>query len=117
MANKFGLGDLFSQGLESFTGAASVRLCSAPKLAVTDFAKEVVDTEREGRQLVAAASGGDDHECCKPVVDSTTWLAVIGGMAVVAYFLRLTIISTLGRKRRRRGLQTGLLMSGSHLDL
>ena len=94
------LSDFLSGGVATFNSAAGVRLCSAPSLATGDFGAAVAESEEEGRQLVAAASG-DDHECCQPVVDSTTWLAVIGGLGVAVFFLRNTIISTLGRRRRR----------------
>ena len=32
-----------------------------------------------GRQLVAAASSGYGDDCCPPVVDPYTWLALIAG--------------------------------------
>lgn len=48
-----------------------------------------------------AASADSDHDfCCPPVVDSSTWLGVVGGIAVVTFFLRMQI--TGGGKRRRR---------------
>ena len=97
-------------GVKTFSSAAGVRLCSAPSLVSGDFGDVVAESEEEGRQLVAAASGSD-HECCQPVVDSTTWLAVIGGLGVAVFFLRNTIISTLGR-RRKRAAGPGILLEG-----
>ena len=35
--------------------------------------------------------GSEDSgsSCCPPVVDSATWLAVVGGIAIVTFFLRM----------------------------
>ena len=43
------------------------------------------------RLVAGASSGGDDHECCVPVVDSNTFIFTIGGAAVAVWFLRLGI--------------------------
>ena len=57
-----------------------------------------------GAGLVAAAdSSYHDDFCCPPVVDSSTWLGVVGGIAVVTFFLRMQI--TQGKRRRRRAVQ------------
>ena len=64
-----------------------------------------VVTEARGLKLNGlVASASDDHDfCCPPVVDSTTWLGVVGGIAVVTFFLRMQI--TMAKRRRRRSIQ------------
>ena len=48
----------------------------------------------------AASSGGG---CCPPVVDQYTWLALIAGIALATYFLRIAVTTNImGRKRRKR---------------
>ena len=60
-----------------------------------------IGSPRSG-DLYAAASGGGD--CCPPVVDQYTWLALIAGIALATYFLRIAITTNImaGRKRRKR---------------
>ena len=62
-------------------------------------------TEARGLKLSPGglvASASDDHDfCCPPVVDSSTWLGVVGGIAVVTFFLRQQI-TMQGKRRRRR---------------
>ena len=53
------------------------------------FCKDISKT-LNGRLAAAASSGGDDHECCVPVVDSNTFIFTIGGAAVAVWFLRFT---------------------------
>ena len=116
------LAELVQGGWAAVGGLSDLRLCSQPTLltgdderVVGDLIKEENITEHndegeidgDGRDLkLVAAASGDDF-CCPPVVDSSTWLALVGGMAIVTYFLRLQITQNLGRKRRRRmvGLQ------------
>jgi hypothetical protein len=52
-------------------------------------------------RLFAAASEGYDSDCCPPVVDPYTLLALLAGIALAAYFLRLALVAKLGRRRRR----------------
>ena len=44
--------------------------------------------------LEGAASGGYGYNCCPPVVDPYTFLALIGGIALATYFLRVLIVTT-----------------------
>ena len=93
------------------------------------FCKDISKT-LNGRLAAAASSGGDDHECCVPVVDSNTFIFTIGGAAVAVWFLRFTkhlynssnlcmsviretIITALGR--RRRSASSGILRKGNSL--
>ena len=47
-------------------------------------------------QLHGAASGhGGYGGCCPPVVDPYTWLALIAGIALATYFLRVLITVTM----------------------
>ena len=65
-----------------------------------------VVTEARGLKLNGGlvASASDDHDfCCPPVVDSSTWLGVVGGIAVVTFFLRMQI--TMSKRRRRRSVK------------
>ena len=39
--------------------------------------------------LAAVGSEDSGSFCCPPVVDSATWLAVVGGIAIVTFFLRM----------------------------
>ena len=52
------------------------------------------------RELVGAASSGYG-DCCPPVVDPYTLLALLAGIALAAYFLRLAFVKKKGRRRRR----------------
>jgi len=51
--------------------------------------------------LYAAASGGHDG-CCPPVVDPYTLLALLVGIALATYFLRVLITVTMFGKRRKK---------------
>ena len=64
----------------------------------------------ENEFLVGSQDGYHDDFCCPPVVDSSTWLGVIGGIAVVTFFLRQSITMNLGKRRRKRkaALEEGL---------
>ena len=56
------------------------------------------------------ASSSDDYgHCCPPVFDPYTLVALLGGIALATYFLRLVIITdpNLPPKRRRRSIQSG----------
>ena len=58
-----------------------------------------------------AASGGHGG-CCPPVVDQYTWLALITGIALTTYFLRVAVTTNImGRRRRKReGVDSFLLI-------
>ena len=54
-----------------------------------------------GTNLFAAASGhGGYGHCCPPVFDPYTLVALLGGIALATYFLRLVIVTNanIGRK-------------------
>ena len=101
LTNQFA--NIIQGGIESFKGVSDYRICSVPSI-VTLALKDTSDITEEGSgrdlKLVAAASG--DDFCCPPVVDSSTWLSVVGGMAIVTYFLRLQITQNLKKKRKKR---------------
>ena len=110
---------------DTMMGTPRMTLCSTPTLLTGDYqlvAEDIMEHEndtlgdeseaRGGFKLVAAASGSGD-ECCPPVVDSSTWLTVVGGMAVVVWFLRETIIAEImGRRRRNIDNKVGILLRG-----
>jgi len=117
---------LLTTTTDTMMGTPRMTLCSAPTLVTGDYQlvaedmmehdnDTLIDDGSEGRagfKLVAAASGSGD-ECCPPVVDSSTWLTVVGGMAVVVWFLRETIIAEImGRRRRNIGNKVGILLRG-----
>ena len=52
--------------------------------------------------LVGSHSSGHGDQCCPPVVDPYTWLALIGGIALATFFLQMAIVNIIGKKRRRR---------------
>jgi hypothetical protein len=54
--------------------------------------------------LFGAASSGYGSDCCPPVVDPYTLLALLAGIALAAYFLRLALVAKLARKKRDVGL-------------
>ena len=54
-----------------------------------------------GRLFSAASEGYDNSDCCPPVVDPFTLLALLAGIALAAYFLRLALVAKLARRRRR----------------
>ena len=54
-----------------------------------------------GRALFGSESGGYGDDCCPPVVDPYTWLALIGAIALATYFLRVAIVVKFGRRKRR----------------
>ena len=45
---------------------------------------------------------GGYGECCPPVVDPYTYLALIAGMALVTWFLQMTIVMTTFEPPRRK---------------
>jgi len=113
---------------DTMIGSPRMTLCSAPTLITGDYklvAEEIMRHENEtvdaiadnseargGFKLVAAASGSGD-DCCPPVVDSSTWLTVVGGMAVVVWFLRGAITANvMGRRKRNSDNKVGLLLKG-----
>ena len=52
----------------------------------------------------ASHSGGYGDDCCPPVVDPYTWLALIAGIALATYFLRVVIIVKMPPGRRKRDI-------------
>ena len=53
-----------------------------------------------------AGSFSDQYgECCPPVLDPYTLLALLGGIALATFFLQQVIVMTMfGRKRRSAGM-------------
>ena len=43
----------------------------------------------------------DSGHCCPPVFNPYTWIALIGGIALATYFLRIVIITDVTGRRRR----------------
>ena len=77
-------------------------------------------TEARGLKLASpgglVASADSDHDfCCPPVVDSSTWLGVVGGIAVVTFFLRQQI--TMNKRRRRRAVHNTEDIRGNNFGL
>merc|ERR1711892_221344 len=52
--------------------------------------------------LGGSYSSGYGDQCCPPVVDPYTFLALIGGIALATFFLQMAIVNIIGKKRRRR---------------
>ena len=44
---------------------------------------------------LSGSSSDDNSQCCPPVFDQYTLVALLGGIALVTYFLRLVIITDL----------------------
>ena len=66
------------------------------------------------------ASSSDDYgHCCPPVFDPYTLVALLGGIALATYFLRLVIITDpdLPPKRRRRSIEYGKFITTLNLNL
>lgn len=61
------------------------------KTDLTDLTGESIFSARSG--LFGSASDGYG-QCCPPVFDPYTLLALIGGIALATYFLRLVIVTT-----------------------
>ena len=60
------------------------------------------ESELWKRSLFGSASDGYG-QCCPPVFDPYTLLALIGGIALATYFLRLVIINTVFNAPRSLG--------------
>jgi len=52
-------------------------------------------------RLFGAANSGDGGECCPPVADPASLLALLAGIALATYFLRLALVAKLARRKRR----------------
>merc|ERR1719445_748154 len=66
--------------------------------------QNITDTISESRQFKLVGSADDSYHddfCCPPVVASSTWLGVVGGIAVVTFFLRQAIAMNIGKRRKR----------------
>ena len=51
-------------------------------------------------------------ECCPPVVDPYTLIALLAGIALAAYFFRLALVKKKGRRKRDiTGEQQQLLLT------
>ena len=64
---------------------------------------------RSNEPSAFSSTGLGDPVCCPLVVDTYTWLAMIGGVVLATYFLRLAIINNISRKRKRRSLAGELI--------
>ena len=61
------------------------------------------ESELWKRSLFGSASDGYGH-CCPPVFDPYTLVALLGGVALATYFLRLVIVTTDFVPPRRRSI-------------
>ena len=57
---------------------------------------------RQGTGMQGAASSGYGDDCCPPVVDPFTWLALIGGIALATFFLQQAIMKNVTPKKKKR---------------
>ena len=101
--------DRASSLLTQLSAIPRMTVCSPLSPETRDLLRAGNITREEARGLKLASSGlvasADDHDfCCPPVVDSSTWLGVVGGIAVVTFFLRQQI--TMGKRRRRAVQET-----------
>jgi hypothetical protein len=53
-------------------------------------------------KMQGAASSGYGDDCCPPVVDPFTWLALIGGIALATFFLQQAIVKNVMPKKKKR---------------
>ena len=58
----------------------------------------------DSRDLISSASSG--YGCCPPVFDPYTLTALIGGIALVTYFLRVVIVTTVFAGKRSIGQES-----------
>ena len=65
---------------------------------------EIENGKERAFDLAGAASGGGGT-CCPSTVDPYAWLALIGGIALATYFLRVAIVVKMPTGRRRRGVR------------
>ena len=66
------------------------------------------------------ASSSDEYgHCCPPVFDPYTLVALLGGIALATYFLRLVIITdpNLPPRRRKRSIEYGKFITTLNLNL
>ena len=87
----------------------------AKAIMTKDYSEEIAMTNnsqaRSGRSHGSFSSGGG---CCPPVVDQYTWLALISGIALATYFLRIAVTTNImGRRRKREGVHNLLLQGQS----
>ena len=62
-----------------------------------------------GHSSYGSHSSGYGSDCCPPVVDPLTWLALLGFIAAATYLLNEVIAMSMlmmARKRRKRNLMT-----------
>ena len=67
-----------------------------------------------GRSISGSFSGSGS-DCCPPVVDQYTWIALLAGIALATYFLRITITTTMFMSKKRRKREDGdmqLILNG-----
>ena len=65
------------------------------------------------------ASSSDEYgHCCPPVFDPYTLVALLGGIALATYFLRLVIITdpNLPPRRRKRSIEYGKFITTLNLE-
>lgn len=61
---------------------------------------------------------GGYGECCPPVVDPYTYLALLAGVALVTWFLQMTIVMTMfGARRFKRSSKEGSAILIFHIDM
>merc|ERR1711971_36924 len=60
---------------------------------------------------------GGYGECCPPVVDPYTYLALLAGIALTTWFLQMTIVMTMFEKRRKRSSEKDMVMMRFRRDV
>ena len=61
--------------------------------------------EKRTIQLHGAQTSGYGEQCCPPVIDPYTWLALVGGIALATYFLREAIVMNIMMNRKKRSTE------------
>lgn len=55
--------------------------------------------------MMGSYSSGYGEKCCPPVVDPSTWIALIGGIALATFFLQMAIVNNITGRRRKRSIE------------
>ena len=60
-----------------------------------------MSVEAAGFSSYGLISGDTGGTCCPPVVDPYSWVALLGGITLTTYFLRVAIITNIMGRRKR----------------